>query len=149
MPATSVHPSPLYSRTFPDNITVMPAHISSQAPAVVRPRRVQLTSFMMLLLGAVVVPVALAVTFNGWGPLTEESAIRMAFATVAGQAVAVLSGLLVAAVAIRRRDGRAKVIVLVVVALMITTNAFAIITSAGDLLLSRLDLVAETDLLNR
>jgi hypothetical protein len=87
--------------------------------------------------------------FNSYGPLTEESAIRMAFATVVGQVLAVLSGFAVIGLAVKRRYDIPKIVLLAVVAVVITVNAFAVAGSAGGLLLSRLDLIAETNLLNQ
>lgn len=42
-------------------------------------------------LGVIVMPLALSAALNSYGPLTEDGAIRMAFATVAGQTIAILS----------------------------------------------------------
>lgn len=75
--------------------------------------------------------------------------MRMAFATVAGQVIAVLTGFLVVGIAWKRRYRLTQIAVLAAIAVAITINAFAIVASTGDLLLSRLDLIAETNLLNQ
>lgn len=103
----------------------------------------------ILLLGVVVVPIALSAALNSYGPLTEASAVRMAFATVAGQVVAILSAAVVVGVAVRRRRHPVEILVLSVVAVLVVVSAIAACGYAGDLLLSRLDLIAEVDLLNR
>lgn len=126
----------------------MTAQIAEQgSPAAPRPRQ-RLRPIAVLLLGVFIVPLAFTVTFNSWGALTEDSALRMAFAAVAGQVIAVLSGLLVVGIAWKRRYRPTHIAVLVAIAVAITINSFGVVSSAGDLLLSRLDLIAETDLLN-
>ena len=109
----------------------------------------------ILLAGVLGVPLVLLLAFNSYGPLTEESALRMAFATVAGQTVAILSALAALAVTVARRrvtpasDYRLQVILFAVIVAVVVLYASEILANAGDVLLSRLDLVAETDLLNR
>lgn len=134
---------------FADTVGGMSAPIAERDAATSGRRRVQLTPIAILLLGVVIVPIAFSVAFNSWGPLTEESAIRMAFATVAGQVIAVLTGSVMVGLAAKRRYGFAQIVVLIVIALAITINSSAMISSAGELLLSRLDLIAETDMLNQ
>lgn len=109
----------------------------------------QLRPVAILLLGVLVVPIALTAAFTSYGPLTEESAIRMAFATVAGQVIAILSGFVTVGVAVKRRYNVMQIAILTAIAIAIVVSAFALNASAGDLLLSRLDLIAETNLLNQ
>lgn len=119
-----------------------------QPPASVH-RTVRLSSGGILVLGVLAIQFALTVVFNSYGPLTEESAIRMAFATVAGQTIAILTAIAVLAIALYRRATLAEVAVLGVIVVAVTLAATASMESAGELLLNRLDLVAETDLLSR
>ncbi|CAH0259181.1 hypothetical protein SRABI98_03460 [Microbacterium sp. Bi98] len=127
----------------------MTAQIAEQGSTAAPHRRPQLRPIAILALGVVVVPLAFATAFNSWGALTEDSAMRMAFATVAGQVIAVLTGFLVVGIAWKRRYRLTQIAVLAAIAVAITINAFAIVASTGDLLLSRLDLIAETNLLNQ
>ena len=125
------------------------------APAAVRTRRgSHISTFGILIGGVLVIPFVLSALFNSYGALTYESAIRMGFATAAGQTIAILSAIGVIALAVARRrtvDHAAfliQVVVLTFIALAITVNAFGVMSSAGELLLTRLDLVAETAKLN-
>lgn len=127
----------------------MTVPIAEQQSIVTSRRRPRFRLVIILVFGVLVVPFAVSAAFNNYGPLTEESAIRMAFATVVGQVIAVLSGFAVIGLAVKRRYDIPKIVLLVVVAVVITVNAFAVAGSAGDLLLSRLDLIAETNLLNQ
>ncbi|WP_349309841.1 hypothetical protein [Microbacterium sp. MM2322] len=87
----------------------------------------------MFVAGVVVVPLALILSvFNSWGPLTEESAVRMAFAQVAGGPVAILSALAFVVLTIRRGvDWAATAGALLVAALVISWSAAAIDRAAG------------------
>jgi len=119
-----------------------------QPPASVH-RKLRLSSGGILLLGVIAIPFALTVALNSYGPLTGDGAIRMAFATVAGQTIAILSAIAVLAIALYRRATVAEVAVLVVIVIAVTLAAIASMMSAGELLLNNLDLVAETDLPSR
>ena len=111
-----------------------------------RPRRVSRASIMFL--GVIVIPFALGAILNSYGPLTEESAIRMAFATVAGQTVAILSAIATVVVTVIRRADVGQVILIAAIALFVTLGALSVMAGASDALLARLHLVAETNLLN-
>lgn len=130
-------------------VNPMTVPIAEQQSVVASPRRPRFRLIVILVFGVLVVPFVVSAVFNSYGPLTEESAIRMAFATVVGQVLAVLSGFAVIGLAVKRRYDIPKIVLLAVVAVVITVNAFAVAGSAGDLLLSRLDLIAETNLLNQ
>ncbi|CAL4858682.1 MULTISPECIES: hypothetical protein [unclassified Microbacterium] len=111
----------------------MTAVTASEARPVAR-RRYRPTRWTVLVAGVVVVPLALMLVFNSWGPLTEESAVRMAFAQVAGQTVAILSALAFVVLTIRRGvDWAATAGALLVAALVISWSAAAIDRAAGDL----------------
>jgi len=98
--------------------------------------------------GVIIVPLALGLLLNSYGPLTSDSAIRMAFATVAGQSVAIGSALAVVVITLFRRRGLGEVALFVIIGVVITLGALNAMAEAGDMLLTRLDLVAQTNLLN-
>lgn len=121
--------------------------LASDAPSVV-PRRRPMSRGLILLLGAIVVPVALSVVFNSWGPLTEESALRMAAATVAGHTISILSAIVALVLTVRRGYALPAVLAFTLIAVVIALTSLSNIAAAGDLLVSRLELVGETNLLN-
>jgi hypothetical protein len=124
--------------------------LSHQEPAAVAARRrFRLNRIGILVLGAIIVPFILTAAFNSYGALSEESAVRMAFATVGGQTIAILSGISVVAITIRGRKSASEIALSVIIALIILASAMGMMAGAGDLLVERLDLVAETNLLNR
>ncbi len=127
----------------------MTAAIAAEDVTDTRRRPSSLRPLAILLLGVVVIPIALSAAFNSYGALTEESAVRMAFATVAGQVFAILSAAVMVGIAVKRRRHPVEILVLSVVAVLVVVYAIAVCGNAGDLLLSRLDLIAEVDLLNR
>jgi Co/Zn/Cd efflux system component len=102
----------------------------------------------ILVLGVFVVPFILTAVLNSYGPLTEESALRMAFATVAGQTIAILTACAVLVLAVKRRQPLPDVLVLIVIGAVITAFAIGAMGSAGNELLARLDLIAEVAALN-
>ncbi|TFV82258.1 hypothetical protein E4V99_15215 [Microbacterium sp. dk485] len=116
-------------------------------PAAKRRRRVGRGT--VLILGVVVIPVVLGAALNSYGPLTEDTAIWMAFATVAGKTITILSAIIAVTLTIQRRYAWPAILGMVLIAALITTWAIGGMASAGDLLLERLDLVAEVDRLNR
>ncbi len=73
----------------------------------------------------------------------------MAFAAVAGQTIAILSAIAALAVTISRRPHVAQIAVFVIIAAAVTLAAIEGMMSASELLLNNLELVAESDLLNR
>lgn len=96
---------------------------------------------LILLASVVIVPVALTAALNSYGPLTQESALRMAFATVAGMTVAVLGAVAALVVTLARRRSIPGVVFFALVLVFVTTWAVAAVSSAGDLLLERLALI--------
>jgi drug/metabolite transporter (DMT)-like permease len=127
----------------------MSTPITQLQPAASVHRSFRLSSSGILLLGVIAIPFALTVALNSYGPLTEDSAIRMAFATVAGQTIAVLSSIVVIGIALFRRARIADIAVLVIIGAVVTLSAMAAMTGASELLLNNLDLVAETNLPSR
>ena len=103
----------------------------------------------ILMVGVIVVPVALTVSLNSYGALTVDGALRMAFATVAGQTIAILSAITAVVLTVRRGYSPLSIAVFVLIAAAVTLIAISAMSSAGDLLLTRLDIIAEVDNLNR
>jgi hypothetical protein len=97
----------------------------------------------ILVLGVFVVPFILTALLNSYGPLTEESALRMAFATVAGQTIAILTAGAVVVLAVKRHQPLPDVVVLTVIWAVVIACAIGAMSSAGNELLARLDLLAE------
>lgn len=120
------------------------------APLVDTPRttlRFPVNRRMVLIIGAILIPFALSAIFNSYSPLTEETALRMAFAGVAGQTIAILSAVAIVVMTIRRRLF-VQLPVMAVIAALVIAAAVGTMTTQGTLLVQRLDRVAETALLN-
>lgn len=118
-----------------------------QAPTVKRPHRISNTT--ILILGVVVIPFALSAALNSYGPVTVDSALRMAASTVAGQTIAILSVVTATVIAIKRRSSVMTVLATVVIAAVVTSSAVSAMAGAGDELITRIDLVTEIDTSNR
>ncbi|KQQ67073.1 hypothetical protein [Microbacterium sp. Leaf320] len=103
---------------------------------------------VVLLLSLFVIPFAISALLNSYGPLTADSAIRMAFATVAGQTIAIGGAVAALVITVVSRRSIPGVIFFALIALVVTMYAFTVMEGAGELLLERLDLVAETARLN-
>lgn len=103
---------------------------------------------LVLIAGVVLIPFALGLALNSYGALTAASAVRMAFATVAGQTIAILSAIVAVVLTITQKRSWQSLALMVVTATVISVSAIGNIGSAGDLLLVRLDTVAETNQLN-
>ncbi|WP_345800400.1 hypothetical protein AAIB33_13095 [Microbacterium sp. AZCO] len=122
------------------------AAAAEQSPLV--RRRGRIGRGTVLIVGVVLIPWALALAFNNYGPLTVDGAIQMAFATVAGQTVAIISAVTAFVLTVRRRYAWPAVVALGIIAALITFSAFSMMASAGDTLVDRLGAVAEADQLN-
>ncbi|WP_076708168.1 hypothetical protein [Microbacterium oleivorans] len=111
-------------------------------PAV-RPtaRRRGLSRGTVMVVGAVLVPLALTVIFNSWGPLTDESAVQMAFARVAGLTIAILSSVTIVVMTVRRRSQWPAVAGALLVASLVVAWSTMELQSTADDLLNRLELV--------
>lgn len=103
----------------------------------------------VLIVGVILIPIALNVALNSYGALTVDGAIRMAFATVAGQTVAVISALAALVLTVERRYAWPAVMAFGIIATLISAAALLTIATAGETLLDRLDMIAEVDELNR
>ena len=115
--------------------------------AIAAPRR-PVSRAIVFVVGVLVIPFAISAIFNGYGALTVDSAFRMHAATIAGQTIAILTAVLVVGLTIRRRYALPAILAVSLIAMLVTAHAFGAIESSGDLLLTRLDLIAETDRLN-
>lgn len=98
---------------------------------------------LILLVSVVVAPVALTAALNSYGPLTEESALRMAFATAAGMTIAVLGAVAALVVTVARRRSIPGVVFFALVLVFVAAWAAAVVSGAGDLLLERLALIED------
>ncbi|EQM73038.1 hypothetical protein L687_07110 [Microbacterium maritypicum MF109] len=92
-----------------------------------------------LITGVLIVPFALAILVGGAGELTASSAVRMAFAGVAGQTVAVLTALVLVVDTLRRREQIYWILLYGFIAAAVGLFAYYQVTSAAELLLTRLD----------
>lgn len=120
---------------------------SNHASTVQLPHRISNTT--ILILGVVVFPFALIVALNSYGPVTVDSALRMAASIVVGQTIAILSVVTATVLAIKRRYGVTTVLATVVIAAVVTSSAVSTMARAGDELLTRIDLVTEIDTSHR
>lgn len=116
---------------------------SMTAPATEAPaaQRRALKRRTVLMLGGLLIPAALAIAFNSYGPLTVESALRMAFATIAGQTITILSAAAVVWMTFRRTRDVAPRVGIVLIAMFIVGLSLSTMATAGQLLLTRLDLI--------
>ena len=94
------------------------------------------------------IPWVLGLALNSWGPLTAESAIVMAFATVAGQTIAIVTAVVVVVLSFVRRIASVSLTISVVVGIVVVLAALSNMSAANDLLQQRLELVATVDQLN-
>ncbi|MFD4958368.1 hypothetical protein [Microbacterium sp. NPDC058389] len=95
---------------------------------------------LVLLLGLLVVPVALALLTTPEGAPADEDYVRMAFASVAACTIAIVSvvGLLVDRIV--RRATPSTIALFAVIALVVVPWQLSGISGASDLLLTRLSL---------
>ncbi|TQJ31029.1 hypothetical protein [Microbacterium sp. SLBN-146] len=121
--------------------------VSTQSRIVPVTRR-RISRGLVLVLGVIVVPFALSAALNSYGALTVDGALRMAYATVAGQTIAILSAIAAVVLTITQRRPWPSLVFFLVVGAFITVAALSTMGSAGDLLLTRLDLIADVDRMN-
>lgn len=95
---------------------------------------------LLLLTGVVLVPLGIGLLANSWEAPDDAAYVRMAFATVSGATIAILTvlGLLVDRVV--RRASASTIAIFAVIALVVVPWALNEIASAGELLLTRLAL---------
>jgi uncharacterized membrane protein YdjX (TVP38/TMEM64 family) len=113
-------------------------HVAVRAPRWFARRR------FVLIMSLFVIPIALSASLNSYAPLTVDSALRMAFASVAGQTIAIIGALVALVITLTSRRSLPGVIFFALVALLVTVNAVSAMSGTGQLLLDRLDLIAET-----
>lgn len=128
--------------------TLFPVTAPAPVPALARNVPWWSRRRVILVLSLVVVPVLLAIVLNSYGPLTVESAIRMACATVAGQTVAIGGAAAALVITIARRRSVAGIILFAVILFVVVVYASTAMENAGYLLIDRLDRIAEADALN-
>ncbi|WP_109211943.1 MULTISPECIES: hypothetical protein [Microbacterium] len=120
--------------------------VAETDPTVKRPRRIGRGT--VLLLGVILIPMVLNVVFNSYGALTVDGALRMAFATVAGQTLAILSAVTALVLTVKRRYAWPAIVAFTIITAVVAAWAFGNIAAAGDSLLIRLDVIAEVNELN-
>jgi hypothetical protein len=93
---------------------------------------------IILLTGLVLVPMGLALAANSYGPPDDAAYVRMAFASVAGAAIAIgaVVGLVVDRIV--RRASVSTIAIFGVIALVVVPWQLSIVSNAADLLLVRL-----------
>jgi hypothetical protein len=126
----------------------MTAPVVTEQPAQAT-ARYRISRLGVFIAGVIVIPIVLSVATNSWGPLTVDSAMRMAFGAVAGQTIAILSAITIVVLTVARRYAIATIVVVSIIALVIIINATSAMAHAGDMLLTQLDRIAAVDLLNR
>jgi hypothetical protein len=99
--------------------------------------------------GVFVIPLVLGLAFNSWGPLTAESAIVMAFATVAAHTIAIATTVVVFVLSVVRRSAGVSLAFTFLAAAFVVLAAMSNLSTERDLLQHRLELVATVDQLNR
>jgi Co/Zn/Cd efflux system component len=112
-------------------------------------RRGGISRGMLLFVGVFVIPFVLSAVLNNYGGLSVEGAIRMAFAAVAGQTIAILTAIAAVVLTVKRGYAWPAIVSFGIIAIVITSFAIGNMTSAGEMLLERLDLIAVTENLSR
>lgn len=125
----------------------MDAETVATPPAGPQVSRARVSRGLVLIVGVIFIPMALNLIFNSWGPLTHETAMRMAFATVAGQTIAILSVIVTLAMTTLTRCWR-QLPTFIVIALLVFGAASATMGTAADTLSSRLTIVDQVSRLN-
>lgn len=113
---------------------------TAQASVEQGPRRIRRRT--ILILGVLVIPVVLSLSLNSYGPLTEESALRMAAATVVGQTIAILSAITAVVLTIKRRQ---SLVAITIIAALVIGASISSMNAAGETLITRLDRIAQID----
>ncbi|WP_295779754.1 hypothetical protein [uncultured Microbacterium sp.] len=105
-----------------------------------RPRR-RPSRALILIAGVVLIPFVVALIFTSYHTVTEESAVRQAFALVAGQTIAMLTAIAVVTMTAVERRWRELPPFLVIAAAVIS-SAVGSLTRTGEQLLQLLSTVA-------
>lgn len=96
---------------------------------------------LLLVAGVLVIPALLAILANSYSAPDAAAYVRMAFATVAGQTIAIVTVAGLLASRIISRAPRTEIIRFAAIGAAVTFYAVSIIAAAGDMLLQRLDLL--------
>jgi hypothetical protein len=95
--------------------------------------------YLILVLGVLVIPFALAVILSSYGELTAPGAVRMAFGTVAGQTVSILAGAIAVVISVRLRESVLHLLLYVALEAALIVFGVNQIADASELLLTRLN----------
>ncbi|MCP2030330.1 hypothetical protein L1277_000394 [Okibacterium sp. HSC-33S16] len=95
----------------------------------------------LMIMGVIAIPALLALLFNSFSAPDDAAFVRMAFAAVAGQTIAIVTvvGLFVSRIVTRSRPS--EIITYAAIAVAVIVGAVSIIAGASDVLLQRLDLL--------
>jgi len=121
-----------------------PATKTSLAPPETRAR---VSRGLVLIVGVVVIPMGVNIVFNSWGPLTEESAMRMAFASVAGQTIGIVSSVVTLVMTATSRRWR-QLPLFLLITVLVWSAASATMAAAADTLSTRLTTIEKVEQLN-
>ena len=95
---------------------------------------------LILLGGLVIVPIGLALLTTGYEAPDDAAYVRMAFASVAGATVAIITVLGLLVDRIVRRAGLSTIAIFAVIALVVVPWQLSAVSRTADLLLTRLAL---------
>ncbi len=95
---------------------------------------------VVLLAGHLLIPLALAIAFNSYGPPDDAAFVRMAFATVAGCAIGIASSVVAVVVTFRYAQARVVRTVMGFGAGLLAMQSIGALSIASDQLLQRLGL---------
>lgn len=96
---------------------------------------------LILVAGVLGIPGLLAILTTSYSAPDAAAYVRMAFATVAGQTIAIVTVAGLLASRIISRAGRTEIIKFAAIGAAVTFYAVSIIAHTGDILLQRLDLL--------
>ncbi|MFJ4037182.1 hypothetical protein ACIPVB_03785 [Microbacterium sp. NPDC090007] len=108
--------------------------------AALKPRR-RPSRALILIAGVILIPFALGLIFTSYNTVTEESALRQAFAGVAGQTIAMLTAIAVVVMTALERRWR-ELPLFVVIAVAVISSAVSSLTRTGEQLVQLLSTVA-------
>ena len=98
------------------------------------------SSGVILVMGVMVVPIAIGLAFNSYAAPDAAAYVRMAFATVAGSTIAIVTVIGLVIQRITRRSPPLDIAWFAVLAAVIISVQINLLTAAADVLLSRLGL---------
>ncbi len=95
---------------------------------------------LILLAGHLLIPITLAIAFNSYGRPDDAAFVRMAFATVAGCTIGILSSVVAVVVTFRHAQARVVRTLVGFGAGLLAMQAIGVLSIASDQLLQRLGL---------